>query len=121
MRWVLKVILAAAVMTGVVGYIAHLNNTGRLSVPSWAENIVQRAARWEDRFAATINVTKLDSLLTDSTAVIYKWRDAAGVLHYTSMSPPAGVVAETVAVDSKANLIEAVPGSSAGTYSSPAE
>ena len=106
-KFVLKAFLIACILFGLGNYASYLM-TGKL--PS----IVRQPPDIPD-----FNIPRLtDSLSTKfklkneerpaETKYLYKWRDAKGVIHYTSEKPSEDVDHETIRLSNDTNVVPAV-------------
>ena len=65
-----------------------------------------------------LNLSKISESATDlfdlngeessDTKYLYKWRDAKGIIHYTSEKPAADINVETIELSSETNIVPAV-------------
>lgn len=113
-KLIFKAVLVAGIMLGLSSYAGYLM-TGQLPF-SFLKNLtgnLQSTAREKLSDLKTLErpknqKTETGEVLNTGNATVYKWRDAEGVLHYSSEPPPQGTQASTMLLDSKVNVLSAV-------------
>ncbi len=94
-----KITLMVGVMVGISNYMIYIM-TGKapfsISMPSLSEA------------KESFNAPSLDGIMPHSTEKAYKWKDANGVVHYSSDAPQEGQNVELLNVNPNANLIQGI-------------
>lgn len=104
MRFLIKSTVWLAVFLGVAGYSAYLM-TGRapwvlFELPAGADiDLSPELPQVPDSVSDALPAEK---------EIVYKWRDAEGVLQYSNRPPPEGVDARVVEINPDTNMIGAV-------------
>lgn len=105
-KFVLKTLFISSILIGVGLYANYLltGNSPNLVLPKPS--------------MADLNLSKISGSATDlfdlngeestDTKYLYKWRDAKGIIHYTSVKPDAGINVETIELSSETNIVPAV-------------
>lgn len=112
---VLKILLISFILTGIGLYVSYLM-TGNLP------NFALQKANYSELDPAKIaesatNLFDFSGEKTPDTKYLYKWRDAKGIIHYTSEKPAADIEIKTIKLSSDTNIVPAV--SAADTVENP--
>jgi Domain of unknown function (DUF4124) len=103
---ILKTLLISCLLIA-IGFYTNYLLTGNLP------NVVSHKVNMPD-----LNLSKISESATDLfdfneesasvTKYLYKWRDAKGVMHYTSEKPAADIKVETIELTSDTNIVPAI-------------
>jgi len=104
---VLKVFLAACILFGLGNYASYLM-TGK--IPNIAKQVPDipnfNISRLTDSLSKKINLKNEDSIVEKK--YLFKWRDAKGVIHYTSEKPLEDIDYESIKLRNDINIVPAV-------------
>ena len=105
-KFVLKTFVISAILIGVGFYVNYLltGNTPNLAIqkPSMPDLNLSKIS---ESATELFNLNEKDS---SDTKYLYKWRDAKGIIHYTSEKPAVNITVETIKLSSETNIVPAV-------------
>lgn len=96
-KLIFKTTLMVLVMVGFSNYVMYLM-TGK-SPFSFSEL---------PSFSSANSTPTLSDMLPAGKEQAYKWKDANGVVHYSSEAPPEGLDAQLIEVDPNTNLVQGI-------------
>ncbi len=105
-KFVLKTLFISSTLIVVGLYVNYLltGNSPNLVLPKSSMPDLNLSKISE----SATNLLDLNGEESTDTKYLYKWRDAKGIIHYTSVKPDAGINVETIELSSETNIVPAV-------------
>jgi hypothetical protein len=104
-KFVLKILLVSAILIGIGFYVNYLLTGNSLNLalqnPSMPNLNISKISE------SVANIFDLNGEESPDTKYLYKWRDAKGIIHYTSEKPAAGTTVEKIELSNETNIVPA--------------